>query len=144
MNSRSVLLSALLKFTVTSISDHHSQIFHRNPKTHLANSDLKAIHALGKSPVLSITPADGDKPLLIAESGFIVEYLADHFGKETTLLPKRWREGSEGKVGGETEEWMRYKYFLHYAEGSLMGFLVLGLVAQSEFLASPGSQRGVP
>ena len=33
------------------------------------------------------------------------------------MLPKRWKEGQEGKVGGETEEWLRFRYYMHYAEG---------------------------
>lgn len=57
---------------------------------------------------------------MIAESANIIEYLLEHFGKESTLLPKRYKDGEEGKVGGETEEWLRYRYFMHYAEGSLM------------------------
>ena len=98
-------------------------IFHRNPKTRLAPPELKEIHALGKSPVISVLPAHAtaeDKPVVIAESANIIEYLLEHFGKESTLLPKRWREGKEGMVAGETEEWLRYRYFMHYTEGSLM------------------------
>ncbi|CAL3965532.1 unnamed protein product, partial [Diplocarpon coronariae] len=45
-----------------------------------------------------------------------------------SLLPKRYQEGQEGRLGGETEEWMRYRYFMHYAEGSLMTLMVLALV----------------
>jgi glutathione S-transferase len=42
------------------------------------------------------------------------------------VAPGAWNTpGSEGKVGGETEEWMRYRYFMHYVEGSLMPFLVM-------------------
>ncbi|PNY25009.1 Glutathione S-transferase 1 [Tolypocladium capitatum] len=34
----------------------------------------------------------------------------------------------EGRVGGETEGWLRYQYFLHYAEDSLMPLLVMSPV----------------
>jgi glutathione S-transferase len=40
--------------------------------------------------------------------------------KVITKKPQRYTPGSEGKVGGETEEWMRYRYFMHYVEGSLI------------------------
>lgn len=101
------------------------KIYHRLP-VGLAPPDLKKIHSLGKSPVISIE-ADGlTEPLVLAESGLIVEYLVDHYGPH--LAPKQWKEGMEGKVGGETEEWLRYRYFMHYAEGTLMPFLVLALL----------------
>lgn len=99
----------------------------------LAGPELKKIHPLGKSPVISIQPANSSSPIIIAESAFIIEYLLDHFaGSESTLLPKRYREGEEEKVGGETEEWLRFRYFMHYAEGSLMLFMLLFLVATSK------------
>lgn len=71
-----------------------------------------------------------EKPLVLAESGFIVEYLIDHFG--TWLAPERYQRGKEGQVGGETEEWTRYRYLMHYAEGSIMPLLVMALVFNSK------------
>lgn len=105
------------------------EIFHRNPQSHFAPPELKKVHALGKSPVISVKHPDSTEPVIVAESAFIVEYLLDHFGQESTLLPKRYKEGQEGKVGGETEQWMRFRYFMHYAEGSLMPFMTVALVA---------------
>lgn len=87
---------------------------------------LKAIHPLGKSPVVTIETDVTAKPLVLAESGYIIEYLVDHFG--TWLVPPRYRDGQEGQVGGEREEWLRHRYFLHYAEGSLMYYLVTTLL----------------
>ena len=91
----------------------------------LAPPELKEVHPLGKSPVIKIESDSipKDKPLILAESGFIVEYLIDHFGPK--LSPDKWRVGMEGKVGGETEEWLRYRYYMHYAEGSLMTPLMI-------------------
>ena len=94
----------------------------------LAPESLKKIHPLGKSPLLTITPPSTSanpepKPLTIAESGAIVEFLCEHYG--THLIPKRWKSGEEGVVGGETEEWLRNQFFMHYAEGSLMTLLIL-------------------
>ncbi|CAI7638678.1 hypothetical protein N7533_010366 [Penicillium manginii] len=95
----------------------------------LAPAELKEVHQLGKSPVITVEAPGASKPLVLAESGAIVEYLVDHFGQaRPSLVPTRYTEGQEGKVGGETEEWMRYRYFMHYVEGSLMPFLVMTLV----------------
>lgn len=114
------------------------KIYHRGPDK-LAPAELKEIHPLGKSPLLTIQPANAppdQKPIVLAESGIIIEYLLDHFGDnaaaEKPLLPARWKPNQEGVVGGETEEWMRYRYFMHYAEGSLMPFLVMQLVMDSK------------
>ncbi|KAJ5625269.1 hypothetical protein N7510_001578 [Penicillium lagena] len=95
----------------------------------LAPAELKQIHPLGKSPLLTLEPPGATEPIVLAESGAIVEYLCDHFGSaKPTLVPERYKPGQEGQVGGEREEWMRYRYFMHYAEGSLMPFLVMTLV----------------
>ncbi|KAF7296060.1 Glutathione S-transferase [Mycena kentingensis (nom. inval.)] len=95
--------------------------YKRDPKTHLADPAIKSIHALGKSPVLTV----GDK--VLAESGFVTEYLCEHF-KDGALVPTRWEEGKENTLGGETESWLRYRYFLHYTEGSLMSLLLVSLI----------------
>lgn len=34
-------------------------------------------------------------------------------------MPKRYKDGEEGKIGGETESWLRYRHFMHYSEGSI-------------------------
>lgn len=92
----------------------------------LAPPELKKIHPLGKSPLISVQAPGAAEPIVLAESGLIIEYLVDHFGP--SLAPKRWQEGKEKQVQGETEEWLRYRYFLHYAEGSLMPYLVTALL----------------
>lgn len=104
------------------------EIYHRDTKTHLAPPELKKIHPLGKSPVISVTGPGITSPIVIAESANICEYLLEHFSNGSTLLPQRWREGQVGKVGGETEEWLRYRFFMHYAEGSLMPYMVVALI----------------
>lgn len=85
--------------------------YERDPKTMLAPPALKAIHPLGKSPVIT----DGGNTL--AESGAIVEYLVDRYGQGRLKPP----EGSP--------ERLRYTYWMHYAEGSAMPPLLMGLVA---------------
>ncbi|KAL4934084.1 glutathione S-transferase [Aspergillus undulatus] len=103
-------------------------------KDMLAPPELREIHPLGKSPVISVqgpgTSDSNSKPIVIAESGMIVEYICDHFGGER-LIPTRYKPGQEGKVGGESEEWLRYRYYMHFAEGSLMPFLVFKLVTET-------------
>ena len=75
-----------------------------------APESLKAVHPLGKSPVIE----DGGK--VIAESGAIIEYLIETYGGEA-LRP-----------AAGSDERLRYAYFLHYAEGSAMPLLVMKLV----------------
>src|SRR5260370_36693426 len=89
--------------------DCEIKLYQRSPSM-LAPARLRAVHPLGKSPVIP----DGDKTL--AESGAILEYLAETYGNGR-LAP---RPG--------TPERLRYTYFLHYAEGSLMPLLFLKLV----------------
>jgi glutathione S-transferase len=84
--------------------------YRRDPKTMLAPPALRAVHPLGKSPVVT------DDDLTLVESGAIVEYLADRYGGGR-LAPA---------VG--TPARLRYARWLHYAEGSLMPPLLLKLV----------------
>lgn len=84
--------------------------YERDPKTMLAPKSLRAIHPLGKSPIV----VDGD--ITVVESGAIVEYLVDRYG-----------EGRLKPAPG-TADARRYTYFLHYAEGSAMPPLLLKLV----------------
>jgi len=82
----------------------------RDPETMLAPAGLRAVHPLGKSPVIV------DDGVTVAESGAIVEYLTGKYGNGR-LVP---RPG--------TPEHLRYTYWLHYAEGSAMPPLLLMLV----------------
>ena len=95
----------------------------------LAPPELKKIHPLGKSPLLKIEVQGKSEPLILAESAVIVEYLIKHFGHH--LIPREYVTGKEGQIGQETEEWLRYRYFMHYAEGTIMQFLVVALVVNS-------------
>ena len=90
--------------------EYEIKFYERDPKTMLAPELLRQVHPLGKSPV--ITDAD----LTIAESGAIVEYLVDRYGNGR-LVP-----------ASGTPEYVRYTYWLHYAEGSAMPLLVMRLV----------------
>jgi glutathione S-transferase len=102
----------------------------------LAPIELKEVHPLGKSPVITVEGSDGTSKV-IAETAVIVEYLTEHFGKQ--LIPTRYALGKEDQPTGETEEWSRYRYFMHHAEGSFMPFLVMTLVFGRKHF-SPGGK----
>lgn len=103
------------------------EIYNRQPNK-LAPPELEKLHPLGKSPVVLIEVPGAAEPIVLAESAFIVQYLSDHFGNGKPLVPQRWKEGQEGRVGGETETWMRYQYLLYYAEGSFMPTMFLKFI----------------
>jgi glutathione S-transferase len=84
--------------------------YQRDAKTMLAPPELRAVHPLGKSPVIS----DGD--VTLAESGAIVEYLASRYGNGI-LIPT-----------ANTPEHLRYIYWMHFAEGSAMPPLLMKLI----------------
>ncbi|HYM33758.1 MAG TPA: glutathione S-transferase, partial [Steroidobacteraceae bacterium] len=83
--------------------------YQRDPKTMLAPPTLKAIHPLGKSPVIR------DDNRVVAESGAIIEYLVERYGNGR-LIPAKNTPAAE-----------KYRYWMHYAEGSLMTPLLIRL-----------------
>ena len=85
--------------------------YQRDAKTMLAPPELRRVHPLGKSPV--VTSDDG---LTLAEPGAIIEAVVERYG-----------QGQLAPAAG-TPEALRYRYWLHYAEGSAMPPLLLKLV----------------
>ena len=90
-----------------------------------APESLKHVHPLGKSPVVE------DDGTIVAESAAIVEYLIDKYGGDTTLRP-----------APGTDEALRYRYWMHYSEGSAMPLLVMKLIfskipERSPFILKP-------
>lgn len=83
--------------------------YERDPETMFAPAELRKVHPLGKSPVLE------DEGRMLVESGAIVEYLVDKSGGK--FGPPSDRDGQ-----------LRYRMFLHYAEGSMMPPLLIKLV----------------
>jgi glutathione S-transferase len=83
--------------------------FQREP-TGAAPDALKAIHPLGKAPVIR----DGDT--VLAESGAIVDYIVHRYGGDRLAVPP------------QAPEYPRYLYWLHFAEGSLMSLALIALV----------------
>jgi glutathione S-transferase len=90
--------------------DYAVKRYERDRQTMLAPPELRAVHPLGKSPVIT----DGD--LTLAESGAIVEYLADRYGA-----------GRLAPAFGSPER-VRYLYWLHFAEGTAQPPSLLKLV----------------
>jgi len=90
--------------------DYVIKRYQRDKKTSLAPPELKLIHPLGKSPVIT----DGD--VTVAESGLITEYLIETYGNGR-LMPA---------IG--TPEHLQYRYWLHYAEGSFMPLMLIALM----------------
>ncbi len=89
--------------------DYEVRRYERDPKTMLAPPELKKVHPLGKAPVID------DNGCIVAETGAIVEYLVDK---------------ADGKLGapGNRDAFLRYRQFIHYAEGSMMPPLLALLV----------------
>lgn len=84
--------------------------YQRDRKTMLAPAELRAVHPLGKSPVIE------DDGQVLAESGAIVEYLAERYG-DARLVPP-----------AGTPERLRYRYWMHFAEGTAQPPLLLKLL----------------
>jgi len=76
--------------------EYEIQRYERNPKTMLAPKNLRDIHPLGKSPVIT------DGQICVAESGAIVEYLLETYGQGRLQPPP------------QTEERRQFVYWLHY------------------------------
>src|SRR5689334_20670256 len=99
--------------------------YQRDPVTSLAPPELLQVHPLGKSPVVT----DGE--LTLAESGAIIEYFVERYGK-----------GKLAPAAG-TPERIKYTYWMHFAEGSAMPPMVMKLVfnrierAKMPFFAKP-------
>ena len=105
-NSRSQRIVWLLEELGTP---YRIEPYKRDAKTNLAPPELRAVHPLGKSPVIE----DGD--LKLSESGAIVEYLVERHGKGRLSPPR----GTPGHV--------RYLHRMHFAEGTIMLHLLARL-----------------
>ncbi len=92
------------------------KIYPRDPQTSLAPPELKKIHPMGKSPIIE----DGGEA--IAESAAIIEYLVETYGAQASGDLARLQPTPGSKAHRQCRFWM------HYAEGSLMNWLVMKLV----------------
>jgi glutathione S-transferase len=121
-NSRSQRVLWLLEELGLPYEIRHYQ---RDAKTMLAPPELKAIHPLGKSPVIT------DGPATLAETGAIVETIVEAYG------------GGRLKPPAGSEDRLRWLYWLHYAEGSAMPPLLMKLVFTALPQRAPGLIRGI-
>jgi glutathione S-transferase len=99
--------------------------YERDAKTMLAPPELRAVHPLGKSPVVT------DDGRTIAETGAIIDYILERYGNGRLIPPA----GSDAKLS--------YTYWMHYAEGSAMTPLLLRLVFTRIPQNAPGLIRGL-
>jgi len=90
--------------------DYEVRRYERDPQTALAPASLRQVHPLGKSPVIT------DGALTLPESGAIIDYLASKYARDRLVPP------------ADSPAYLRYNYWLHYAEGSAMPPLLLKLV----------------
>lgn len=91
--------------------EYQMEYYQRRPNM-AAPKALKNLHPLGKAPILT------DDALVIAESAVILDYLQQHYDTAQQFKP------------ANTKDVIQYNYWMHYAEGSLMPYLVFSLVMQ--------------
>lgn len=104
--------------------DYQLHTIDRDSKTLLAPESLTEIHPMGKAPILlDDTLAVGEQSM--AESAAIIEYLLTNYDTKMQFRP------SEAKL------WRDYVYWLHFAEGTLMPPLVMGLILRKSVKKSP-------
>lgn len=104
--------------------------YERDKATMLAPPELRRVHPLGKAPLIEDADSAGGVPVVVAETGAIVEYLV---------------EKADGRLGSlaHRESALRYRQFLHYAEGSLMPPLLVKLVLGRVPLFGKAAQRRI-
>lgn len=109
--------------------DYEVKRYERDKQTNLAPPELLKVHPLGKSPVIE------DDGAVIAETGAIVEHIVDRHGAGRLKPPP------------DSDDFRRYQYWLHAAEGSYMPPLVLALMlnrmetAPMPFFARPVAKK---
>ena len=96
--------------------EYHLENYQRDQDTQLAPEQLKKIHPLGKSPLLT----DDDKT--IAESAVIIEYLAKKFPEQSC------NEQMKLIPDDNTDSYWNYQYWMHFSEGTMMPPLLLRLI----------------
>ena len=110
-------------WALEELSLSYEIVHYQREKNMLAPASLKKVHPLGKSPVVE------DNGLILAESGAILEYLQETYDTESRFKPL------------DPAHKVQYRFWLHYAEGSLMPLLLMKLVFAS--LGKPPVPFGV-
>ncbi len=103
--------------------------YERDKVTMLAPPELKRVHPLGKSPVI-VDEREGGSRQTVAETGLIIDYLTEVAG---------------GRLGAPADHdaALLYRYYMHYAEGSLMPPLFAKLVVGRVPLFGKTAQRRI-
>lgn len=101
--------------------EYDLKIYLRDPETMRSQTDLQAVHPLGKSPIIE----DGD--LMLTESGAITTYILEKFDAEYKLHPSR----------GSLVEWASYTQWLAYPEGSVFAPLLLKMLTLKSGVEHP-------
>ncbi|EJS43250.1 gtt1p [Saccharomyces arboricola H-6] len=91
-----------------------------------APPELKKIHPLGRSPLLEIEDRETGKKKILAESGFIFQYILQHFDHSHVLMSE------------DSDIADQINYYLFYSEGSLQPPLMM------EFVLSKVRESGMP
>lgn len=93
-------------------AEYDLKVYLRNPENMRAQADLKAVHPLGKSPIIE----DGD--LMLTESGAITHYVLEKFDTDFKLHPSK----------NDLSIWATYNQWVAYSEGSVFGPLLLKML----------------
>lgn len=92
--------------------EYDLKVYLRDPETMRSQADIKAIHPLGKSPIIE----DGE--LMLTESGVITSYILEKFDAAHTLHPSK----------SDLAVWATYNQWLTYPEGSVFAPLLLKMM----------------
>ena len=125
-NSRSFRVLWLLTELHALYGTPFEIVTHQRNTNYLAPDALKAIHPMGKAPIL----VDSTRGRTLAESGFIIEYLLRYYDVNQVLSPT-------------DDEWENYGFWLHFSESSMMPPLVMRLVMTNVATKSPWLVRPV-
>ena len=93
-------------------ADYELKIYERDPKTYQAPAELKKLSPLGSAPVIT------DDQVTLAESSAIIDYLLDHHPE------------SELRVSPDNEDRVRYLFWMHASQGSMMSLMLMEVVFQ--------------
>jgi len=103
--------------------EYHLEKYQRDAKTGLAPAEMKAVHPLGRSPVLTTDTTT------LAESGAIIEFIVRHYGKDSFAKPSN------------EQSLQQYDFWMHFSEGSLMPAKVALMVFSKAEEKVPGLIR---
>lgn len=129
--SRSFRILWLLEELKAHYGTDYTLINHSRNKHHLAPDELQNIHPMGKAPILIDDTLPIDEQAL-AESAVIVEYLLKVYDKDKVFC-----------ADDDLISWKAYQFWLHFAEGTLMPPLVMGLILHKTTQKSPALIRPI-